>query len=743
LAASGASAVGGSRMIELRTLGALDLKAADGHPVPVILAQPKRLVLLAYLALHPDGARRDSVVAMFWPELDTGHARGALRQSLRFLRRELGDGILNGHSDEAIAFEPRTVWCDVVAFEQACKAGHVAQALELYRGGFLDGCFVSGGSQELERWITAERTRLGQLAGRAAADLMAHAEREGDLPTAVQAARQAIALDLDDESALARLIALLDRSGDRAGALSAFETFRRRLEKEYDATPSPETDARIQAIRARQVPFAGAAAVSGPVATPLHAARHRPWRRALWPVVGGAVATAVIWWLVGSGARPTSVTILPLSNATRDTSLTYLTAGMAEGVAAALSRVPGLRVADRAEDVLAWTLRRDGDSLSLAVELRRGATGARRWGREFPLSVSGALAVEGRVVGDVVRQLRPRAVDSLNVRQLYRTTTSADAYLLYLQGRYYLGRRTPESLARARGLFSQAIDRDPVFAAAYAGLGYSYVGLTYYWVMPPREAFPLAEAAARRALQIDSTLGFAQALVAEATASYHWQWAAAEPLYRRAIALDPNDPESHHLFGIYLRTLGRFDEAEAEMRRAVELDPLTRHFSYQLARVLACAGRPADAAVEFEKQLALDSVYPPAHYELAKVLANQGDYDAAIRELATGARQWGDTAYTRLVQANRGSAGYAAARLLGASRSLARLRTSANRRYIPPSGFAREYIQLGRREEALASLRRAFEIRDVSLATTNCDPEYAPLRADPTYQGIRHRMGLR
>src|SRR6059036_1189011 len=325
--------------------------------------------------------------------------------------------------------------------------------------------------------------------------------------------------------------------------------------------------------------------------------------------------------------------------------------------------MPGLRVAkpaaiQDADVVVAWTLRRQGDSLVLAVELRRVAAGARQWAREFPLSASGALAVEGRVLGDVVRELQPRAADSIDLRQLHRTTTSADAYLLYLQGRYFLGRRSGESIARARGLFAQAIEGDPVYAAAYAGLGYSYVCMAYYWVMPSREAFPLAEAAARRALQIDSTIGFAQALVAEATASYHWRWAAAEPLYRRAIALDPTDPESHHLFGVYLRTLGRFEEAEAEMRRAVELDPLTRHFAYQLARVLACAGRPADAAVQFAKQLALDSVYPPAHYELAKVLASQGAYDPAIKELATGARQWGDTAYTRLVQGSRGSAGY-------------------------------------------------------------------------------------
>ena len=733
-------------MIELRTLGALDLKRADGRAAHSILAQPKRLALFTYLAVHLDGSRRDSLVALFWPDLDTPHARGALRQSLRFLRRELGDGILNGHSDEAIGFEPGTVWSDVVAFQRACETGRPADALQLYRGGFLDGFFVAGGTPELEQWIESERTRLRQLAARAAADLAERAAGEGDMALAVHAARQGVALDLDDEGAVARLIKLLDWSGDRAGALSAFEAFRRRLQKEYDATPSPETDARIQAIRARLTPFAEPVPEPGPIATPLGPPRRRPGRRVSPLVVGGAVATAMIWWLVVSSSRHTSVAVLPLGNATRDTAFTYLAEGLTEGVTAALSRIPGLRVAKPTamsdiDAVVAWTLRRQGDSLVLAVELRRATAGGRQWAREFPLSASGALAVEGRLVGEVVGQLRPSVADPIDLRQLHRTTTSPDAYLLYLQGRYFLGKRTGETISRARSLFAQAIERDPVYAAAYAGLGSSYVDLAYYWVMPSREAFPLAEAAARRALQIDSTLGLAQALIAEATASYHWQWDAAEPLFRRAIELDPNEAESHIMFGMYLRNLGRFDEAEAEMRRAVELDPLTRGFGYQLGRVLACAGRPADAAVQFAKQLALDSIYPHAHYELAKVLAIQGDYDAALIELARGARQFGDTAFGNLIRGSRGGAGYGAARTLGATRSLERLR--AQRGYVPPAGYAREYIQLGRPEEALASLRQAFEVRDVHLAQINCEPEYAPLRADPRYQDLRRRMGLR
>lgn len=336
-------------MIELRTLGGLDLKGADGRALHSILAQPKRLVLFAYLAAHNDpGARRDSLVALFWPELDTAHARGALRQSLRFLRRELGDGILNGHRDEEIGFDPATVWCDVVAFEQACKAGRPAEALQLYRGGFLDGFFVSGGSQELERWIESERTRLRLLAARAAAELAEHAHREGDLAIAVQAARQAVALDPDDEGALTRLVALLDRSGDRAGALYTFETFRRRLQEQYDATPAPETHARMQSIRGRTSPFPRAASMEPAGAIP--AAAGAPIERHRWikPAgIGGLILVMALslWWRgsVPTPVNPGLVAVLPFRVRGADSSLQHLGEGMVELMALELTGEGGPR----------------------------------------------------------------------------------------------------------------------------------------------------------------------------------------------------------------------------------------------------------------------------------------------------------------------------------------------------------------------------------------------------------------
>src|SRR6266480_1834185 len=279
-----------SRMIRFRTLGGLELSDSQGRDLHALLSKPKRLALLAYLASHNHHAsrRRDSVVALFWPDMDAAHARGSLRQALRFLRRELGDGVLNGHSEEEIGFEPHSFECDAVTFEQACDAGRLSEAMQLYRGDFLDGFYVAGGSAELERWIEGERLRLRRLAARAAVEMAQRAERDGDLAAATNAARQAVAFDVDDEPALALLIELLDRSGDRAGALNAFETFRRGLLQQYDATPSPETAARIQAIRARQKPFAEAAPRPGPppVTTSLTPARRRPWRRGLSLVAG-------------------------------------------------------------------------------------------------------------------------------------------------------------------------------------------------------------------------------------------------------------------------------------------------------------------------------------------------------------------------------------------------------------------------------------------------------------------------
>src|SRR5512143_2305740 len=245
--------VTGGGMIYLRTLGGLDLRDADGRELRPVIGQPKRFALLAYLAQagHQGFRRRDTITALFWPELDQEHARGALRQALRFLRRELGDGVLATRGGEEIGIDAAALGCDARAFEDACDTGPPAKAFALYRGEFLEGLFVSEGSAELEQWIDQERSRLRSRAAAAAWAVAAEHRAAGDRAQAAAMARQAARFAPESEIELVRLIRFLDDLGDRAAALAAYDEFARRLQQEFAAAPSPETQALIQAVRQR------------------------------------------------------------------------------------------------------------------------------------------------------------------------------------------------------------------------------------------------------------------------------------------------------------------------------------------------------------------------------------------------------------------------------------------------------------------------------------------------------------
>ena len=239
-------------MIELRMLGRLSLTGADGREAPTLLGQPRRFALLAYLAAAtPRGFhRRDSLLALFWPELDQEHARTALRQALRVLRVALGSGAVASRGDEEVGLAFEQVWSDVAAFERVSDAGQAREAMDLYRGPLLEGFFISD-APEFERWAENERARLRDRASRAAGVLVAQYESQGNLTTAAHWARRAVGLAPNDEALVRRLISLLDHHGDRAGALEAYELFRRRLAEDYSAAPVAETQALVAAVRAR------------------------------------------------------------------------------------------------------------------------------------------------------------------------------------------------------------------------------------------------------------------------------------------------------------------------------------------------------------------------------------------------------------------------------------------------------------------------------------------------------------
>ncbi|MEJ2312145.1 MAG: BTAD domain-containing putative transcriptional regulator [Gemmatimonadales bacterium] len=238
-------------MIRLSLLGSLDLRAGDGRQMLSVLAQPKRVALLAYLAADRDFVRRDTLLGLFWPESDEERARHALRQSLYTLRRSLGPRVLASRGDEELGIDRDHLECDVGLFEAAVRNGEAEAALELYKGDLLEGFFLSDAA-EFEKWLDGRRTTLRNQAAEAAWSLAQRAEDAGERTEAALWARKAADFSQDDEATVQRLMGMLDRLGDRAAALRAYEAFAWRLENELGLQPSPETQALISEIRARE-----------------------------------------------------------------------------------------------------------------------------------------------------------------------------------------------------------------------------------------------------------------------------------------------------------------------------------------------------------------------------------------------------------------------------------------------------------------------------------------------------------
>lgn len=237
-------------MIRLRALGPLSLVSADGDEVTSVLAQPKRTLLLCCLAALPPNSflRRDSLLALFWPESDQEHARGSLNRSLHFLRRSLGHEVIVSRGAEEVGLDARRFWSDVAAFRETLSAGEDEAALALYRGDFLPG-FHAGGSVELDRWLEGERGQLQRTAREAADRLAEGALSAGDPAAATAWARRALALEPHHERTLRLLLQALDSAGERAGALTEYQVFRRRLICDLGVEPAPEPTALVERLR--------------------------------------------------------------------------------------------------------------------------------------------------------------------------------------------------------------------------------------------------------------------------------------------------------------------------------------------------------------------------------------------------------------------------------------------------------------------------------------------------------------
>jgi TolB-like protein/DNA-binding SARP family transcriptional activator/Tfp pilus assembly protein PilF len=768
-------------LIELRTFGALDLRGSDGQEFRAVLAQPKRLALLAYLAAAPGAPsataflRRDKLIALFWPDQDIARARAALSRAVHYLRASLGEGVLLSRGDEELGLDFDRISCDAARFRAELANGRLTEALELYRGDFLAGFFLSE-VPELDRWIEGERRQFRDSAADAARTLAQSAESRGDLALALHWARQATSYAPYDEADARRVLLLLARSGERANASDFFGQFARRLREELELEPSAETVGLMKAITSGRYDAPSAPA---PIAPPIGPARDNTRvapasprvaperaksrrRVAIFAALLVFVLGAPLVWIAFRGStttdKPPSIAVLPLANLNADTSSQYFSDGMTEELIATLSQIDGLRVAGRTSSfaykdrnvavtevaralnvdaVLEGSARHDGNRVRITLQLVRAPEGYSLWSKTYEGELHNVFALQQDISRDVAGALKVRLV--LGNERVSGSTTDPETYDLYLWGRYHWNSRTPDGLLRAAEFFERAIARDSSYAPAYTGLADSYNLLVIY-DRPPREIMPRAKAAALRALELEEKQSEAHAALAYVAMWYEWDWNTAEQHFRRALELNPSNATAHHWYSIYLEATGRLAQSLREMDSARELEPASLFLRGATGVRFFLTRDYASAIQQLESTLKMGPGATPALPWLAMAYLKAGRVQDAISvlERATAA---GDD---RPAVIGALAISYAAAGRDSNARSLVRtLEARASHEYFARTWLARMHLALGDKDRALTWLERAYEERDGWLTHANVEPTFDELRGEPRFRTILTKMGFR
>jgi len=617
-------------MIKLGMLGTVSLSDADGREVRSVLRQPRRLALLAYLAAAtPRGLhRRDSLLALFWPELDQEHARAALRQALHVVRDGLGADVIVTRGDEEVGLDFQRIWCDVVAFDRAVAAGQLHEALEHYRGDLLDGFFIPG-TGGFERWLESERGLLREAAARSARALVEGCEAAGDVAAAAKWARRGTEIASHDEGLLRRLIRLLDRLGDRAGAVEAYEEFTKRLAADLETEPAAETKALLAAVRARET----AAPLELPSlavsrATPVAPAPAPPWpRRAVWPAVIAAVLAGLVFANAGDGrgrlwpgpvtGRVQSLAVLPLANLSADSLRSWYADGFTEALTTDLGRIRSLVVIARGsvtsyrgtskslaeiarelhvDAVVEGGVQQAGGVVRVDVRLIRAATGYQLWADRFEEPMQNRFALEDRVARGIVAALQvPLSASEEHVLRTAPTKKIA-AYDSYLRGKIRLRRENREDDSVAITLLEGAVALDPDFALAQAELARAYVARVILFVPRDSAAAERAWIATEKALRLDPDLAEAHLARASVLSNLSGQFAPEPAIQedRRALELNPNLAQAHHQLGTIYLHVGLLDKAVDEFRRTLAIDPGNYGATRRIGVALVYQGRYED-----------------------------------------------------------------------------------------------------------------------------------------------------
>jgi TolB-like protein/Flp pilus assembly protein TadD len=449
--------------------------------------------------------------------------------------------------------------------------------------------------------------------------------------------------------------------------------------------------------------------------------------------------------------RERSIAVLPFIDLSPGRSLDYFCDGIAEEIIDALTRIPELRVVARGSafklkavddvrqvgsllrvgTVLRGSVRVCDNKVRVVPQLIDAVDGGQLWSQRFDRDLQDVFKVQEEIATAAVRalgiQLHERSGDVM-LEGRAAGSRDVEAYMMYLKGRHYWNQRTETALLKSVDYFLAAVEREPGYAEAHAGLAETYATLGVYGASSPHEIMPKARAAAARAIEIAHGLSSPYVTSACIAAVYDWAWRDAEALFRRAIELNPDDPAAHHWYAInYLVPLQRFDEAKEELRRAVQADPLSMPFRVSVGLLSYFKHQFGEAERDFRDSLELEAGWAMARLFLGLTLVEMARYEEAIREIETAIRLSPSPEQTAAL-------GYAFARagdIDRARHALGELLTLSSERYVSPSLVAQVHAGLGETLPAVEWLEKASAARALDLVWLGVRPVFDGLRAEP------------
>jgi TolB-like protein/DNA-binding winged helix-turn-helix (wHTH) protein/Tfp pilus assembly protein PilF len=456
-----------------------------------------------------------------------------------------------------------------------------------------------------------------------------------------------------------------------------------------------------------------------------------------------------------------SLAVLPLENLSGDVSQDYFSDGMTDELITELGQISELRVISRTsmmtykntrkslpeiarqvnvDAVVEGSVLRSGQQVRITAQLIQAATDKHLWAHSYEGDLRDTLALQKQVARSIAGQIQIKLSPKEQADLKSSKTVNPEAYEAYLKGRYFWNKRTADSFRQAIGHFHQAIDKDPSYAPAYAGLADSYAlsGDWEYGAMAPKEAYPRAKEAALKAMALDDTLGEAHISLAFSPQNFDWDWESAGREFARGIGLSPGYATGHHWYAWYLTALGRNTEAIAEMKKAENLDPLSLIIGADLAEELLIAHRYDEAIQQSQKTIDMDPRFAVAHYELGQAFVQQRRYGEAIAEFQKSIELSGGSstctsnlAYAYAVSGKRDEA----LNILGD------LTKRSAQGFSNAHEVALVYVGLNENDRAMTWLETAYQER--FNPTILLRPAFDPLRSDPRFQGLIRRIGLK